>query len=247
MINYERSKRNEGKFVALTGITPAEFQRLLPAFPRAYARAFPATKTHAGKPRQRRFGGGRKAALLRPEDKLLFILVYLSGTYAGKTHDKKVDEAEAIRYPGRAHFVLPCFSGVSAAQAREVSGFSVTKCQKPLKTAVFKYARPDPLPASGHAAEGHRLPGLRAARAADTPTEKKPRGGELTPEEKAQNRKLSQVRVRVEHSLAGVKCSRSVKDVLRNTKEGFSDLAMVVACGLHNLRVECREKKANGM
>jgi hypothetical protein len=76
MIDYESLKRNERKFVALTGITPAEFQRLLPAFTRAYARAFPATKTHAGKPRQRRFGGGRKAALLRPEDKLLFILVY---------------------------------------------------------------------------------------------------------------------------------------------------------------------------
>jgi hypothetical protein len=51
----------------------------------------------------------------------------------------------------------------------------------------------------------------------------------------------------VEHSLAGVKRCRSVKDVLRNTKEGFSDLAMVVACGLHNLRLECRKNKANEM
>jgi len=56
---------------------------------------------------------------------------------------------------------------------------------------------------------------------------------------------LSRVRVRVEHSLAGVKRSRSVKDVLRNTNEGFSDLAMVVACGLHNLRVQCRKKQSN--
>ena len=53
------------------------------------------------------------------------------------------------------------------------------------------------------------------------------------------------MRVRVEHSLAGVKRSRSVKDVLRNTNEGFSDLAMVVACGLHNLRVQCRKKQSN--
>jgi hypothetical protein len=49
----------------------------------------------------------------------------------------------------------------------------------------------------------------------------------------------------VEHSLAGVKRSRSVKDVLRNTKDGFSDLTMVAACGLHNLRVECRKKQSN--
>ena len=77
------------------------------------------------------------------------------------------------------------------------------------------------------------------------PAEKKPRGGELTAEEKEQNRKLSRVRVRVEHSLAGVKRSRSVKDVLRNTQESFSDLAMVVACGLNNLRVECRKNQTN--
>jgi len=77
------------------------------------------------------------------------------------------------------------------------------------------------------------------------PAGKKPRGKELTPEEKEQNRKLSQVRVRVEHSLAGVKRSRSVKDVLRNTRENFSDLAMVAACGLHNLRLECRKKQSN--
>jgi hypothetical protein len=77
------------------------------------------------------------------------------------------------------------------------------------------------------------------------PAQKKPRQRQLTPQEKEQNRKLSQLRVRVEHSLAGVKRSRSVKDVLRNTKEGFSDLAMVVACGLHNLRVECRKKQSN--
>jgi hypothetical protein len=72
--------------------------------------------------------------------------------------------------------------------------------------------------------------------------EKKPRGKQLTPEEKEQNRKLSRVRVRVEHALAGVKRSRRVKAVLRNTKEDFSDLAMMAACGLHNLRLECRKK-----
>lgn len=77
------------------------------------------------------------------------------------------------------------------------------------------------------------------------PAQKKPRNGALTPEEKEENRKLSRLRVRVEHSLAGVKRCRSVKDVLRNTKEGFSDLAIVVACGLHNLRLECRKQQPN--
>ncbi|MGB7872890.1 MAG: hypothetical protein WBL25_00795, partial [Anaerolineales bacterium] len=31
-----------------------------------------------------------------------------------------------------------------------------------------------------------------------------------------------------------------VKDVFPNTKDGFSDLVMEVACALHNLIVECR-------
>jgi len=48
------------------------------------------------------------------------------------------------------------------------------------------------------------------------------------------------VRVRVEHAISGVKRSRIVKDVFRNTKDDFSDLVMVIACGLHILRVQQR-------
>src|SRR5947209_4713570 len=50
------------------------------------------------------------------------------------------------------------------------------------------------------------------------PRKKKPPRGELTEAEKRTNRKLAQIRVKVEHDLAGVKRSRIVKDVLRNTK-----------------------------
>ena len=71
-------------------------------------------------------------------------------------------------------------------------------------------------------------------------TEKKPRKKELTAEEKESNRKMSQIRVKVEHAISGIKRSRIVKDILRNTKDDFSDLVMVVACALHNLRVEFR-------
>lgn len=44
----------------------------------------------------------------------------------------------------------------------------------------------------------------------------------------------------VENVIAGVKRCRIVKDVLRLTTEGLSDLVMEIACGLHNLRVQCR-------
>src|SRR5436190_16281181 len=72
---------------------------------------------------------------------------------------------------------------------------------------------------------------------------KKPPRGELTEAEKRTNRKLAQIRVKVEHDLAGVKRSRIVKDVLRNTKDGMSDAVMEVACGLHNVRGENRKRR----
>ena len=60
--------------------------------------------------------------------------------------------------------------------------------------------------------------------------------------DKRVNRKLARIRVRVEHSIAGAKRIRAVKDVLRNRKSGISDLTMEVACGLHNLRVTSRKR-----
>ncbi len=73
MLTYAKLKHNRRKFLALTGLTPKEFELLLPAFQRAYARRFPSDQTA----RQRKRGGGRKASLNSPEQKLLFALVYL--------------------------------------------------------------------------------------------------------------------------------------------------------------------------
>ena len=54
------------------------------------------------------------------------------------------------------------------------------------------------------------------------------------------NHLISSARVVVENVIAGVKRCRIVKDVVRLTKAGVSDLVMEIACGLHNLRVSCR-------
>ena len=67
---------------------------------------------------------------------------------------------------------------------------------------------------------------------------KKPRGGELTAEEKAQNRAISQVRIRVEHAIGGAKVFHIVRDVYRNRKQHFEDLIMETSCGLHNFRLD---------
>ncbi len=69
---------------------------------------------------------------------------------------------------------------------------------------------------------------------------KKPRGRELTLEEKEQNALISSVRIVVEHVICGVKRCRIVKDVFRNTRDKFADLVMEIACGLHNFRTAYR-------
>ena len=69
---------------------------------------------------------------------------------------------------------------------------------------------------------------------------KKPKGGELTDEDKEQNRAISSVRIVVEHVIAGVKRLHIVSDVFRNQKREFEDLVIEVACGLHNFRTNHR-------
>jgi hypothetical protein len=65
---------------------------------------------------------------------------------------------------------------------------------------------------------------------------KKPKGKELTDEEKSVNRVISGFRVFVEHVISGVKRCRVVKDTFRNTKENFDDVVIDIACALHNFR-----------
>lgn len=69
---------------------------------------------------------------------------------------------------------------------------------------------------------------------------KKPKGKELDAGDRFLNGIFSAIRIEVEHVIAGVKRCRIVKDLLRNTKEGFSDLIIDIACALHNFRTDCR-------
>jgi hypothetical protein len=54
------------------------------------------------------------------------------------------------------------------------------------------------------------------------------------------NQVIASVRIAVEHVIAGIKRCRIVKETLRLTKDGISDMVMEIACGLHNLRVSQR-------
>jgi hypothetical protein len=69
---------------------------------------------------------------------------------------------------------------------------------------------------------------------------KKPRGKELSPEQKAVNRIISSERVSIEHTIGGIKIFQIASTVFRNIKDGFSDLVMETVCGLFNFIRGCR-------
>lgn len=125
-------------------------------------------------------------------------VLYLSGTYEGKKHDKKIADEEGYRFP---------------------------RGSKLLQDIGFQGYKPD---------------GVTVLQ-----PKKKPRGGELTPEDKVINRAISSIRVEVEHHIGGVKRAQIVVQKFRNRVEGFVDEVMETACGLHNFRVSHRRGRAN--
>jgi DDE superfamily endonuclease len=100
--------------------------------------------------------------------------------------------------------------------------------------------------------EGYRLPsgsclyqdmgfqGFVLAGVTMVQPKKKPRGGELTPPQKATNRRISSIRIRIEHAIGGVKRYRIVKDKIRLLKDRIRDTVMETFCGLHNFRLQYR-------
>src|SRR6266404_3290429 len=76
MLTYTALQDRPREFLAATGLTHAEFARLLPAFATAYALLYPPEQTWEGQPRQRRAGGGATGTLPQMADKLLCILVF---------------------------------------------------------------------------------------------------------------------------------------------------------------------------
>lgn len=120
-------------------------------------------------------------------------VAYLSQTYSGKTHDKKMADLEAIHYP----------DGTLLTKDLGFLGYEPSN--------VFTIQ-----------------------------PKKQLRGKFLSAVDLLSNHLIAGSRVAVEHVLAGIKRCRIVKEVFRNTTQGFSDLVMQVACALHNLRTDFR-------
>lgn len=67
--------------------------------------------------------------------------------------------------------------------------------------------------------------------------QKKPKGNELSAEEKSLNKDISSIRIGVEHAIGGAKRWRVVKEIYRCRKFGFEHKVMRIACGLHNFLI----------
>lgn len=63
---------------------------------------------------------------------------------------------------------------------------------------------------------------------------RKPRGKELTQEQKDDNKTISGIRILSEHAIAGIKRLRILTDKFRNKSEEFNDKVAYLACGLWN-------------
>ena len=74
---------------------------------------------------------------------------------------------------------------------------------------------------------------------------KKPKGKELTDEQKTQNTEKSKKRVYVEHAIRGFKIWRIAKDICRTWVHDTRDDYIFITCGLHNFRLKCRTKANN--
>ena len=96
---------------------------------------------------------------------------------------------------------------------------------------------PYPLPAGSHLLQDRGFQAFTLEGVEIIQPTKKPRGKELTPEQKERNREIARRRVRIEHVNSSVKRCRMLKETIRMWKEGIRDMVMEIGCALHNFRV----------
>lgn len=301
MMSFAEIRDRPRVFRHLTGLTVAAFEALLPAFDRAYADDLQRRDDLRTSPRQRRRGGGSKAALHGSADKLIYILFYfrqyptqetlafLFGFTQGPACEwihrltpivnaalgselhlparRPADLSEVlaacpgleflidgtgrpIRRPRDARRRRGDYSGKKKRHTRKnivvvdkstgkVVGLGRTQAGSRHDKACVDdecYA----LPAGSVLYKDTGFQGYEPEGVTTHQPKKKPRGKELTADEKRANRLISRERVGVEHSIGGVKVFRIVGDTFRNIREGFVDLVMETACGLFNLRLSSR-------
>jgi len=63
---------------------------------------------------------------------------------------------------------------------------------------------------------------------------KKPKNGQLTPEQRQENTIISQLRIKIEHTISRLNRFRAVADIYRNHNGHWADTFILMAAGLSN-------------
>jgi hypothetical protein len=281
MLNIKRALKQDRLLRALTGLNLQAFEVLLAAFTLIYE------EQQALKPRrQRDIGGGRKAKLLSPQEKLFFILFYFkcypTFDLAGILFD--LDRSQTNRWMHRLQPILEEVLNqkmvLPKRQIRNVEEFTeyfpeveeviIDGTERPIQRPVeqerqkLNYSGKKNRHTRKHLAgvdKRKRVLVLSPARegklhdkrfhdeediAGGIPEEipilldlgfqgvqkqyanihlphKKPKGGELTTEQKQENKQLSKERVLCENAFAGVKRYNAIAHIYRNRLPDFDD------------------------
>ncbi len=120
-------------------------------------------------------------------------VLYLSPTYAGSVHDKKICDLEQLTFIKKTMVMVDLgFLGLTSEVAQIIMPHKHKKNQT------------------------------------------------LTAEQEKWNSWVSKIRVKVEHVIASVKIFRKVKEKFRGRLFAREDRVMLIACGLHNLKLKVK-------
>jgi len=121
-------------------------------------------------------------------------VLYLSPTYGGSVHDKKICDLEQVAFLKQTRVLVDLgFIGLSSAVAQVIMPYKRKKNQ------------------------------------------------ELNEQQEEYNKWVSKIRVKVEHIIASIKIYRKVKEKFRGRLFNREDRVMVIACGLHNLKLKVKD------
>lgn len=120
-------------------------------------------------------------------------VIYLSPTYGGSVHDKKICDLEQVEFLKKTIVIMDLgFIGLSSNTAQIIMPHKRKKNQI------------------------------------------------LNEQQEQWNKWVSKIRVKVEHIIASVKIFRKVKEKFRGRLFAREDRVMLIACGLHNLKLNVK-------
>lgn len=130
VLAYQHVKERPKLLHAMTGLTPGEFEQVLPHFQRAWEQYLPHNCV-ARDERLRQYGGRKPATLVNIEDKLLFILYYVK---LGPLQEILAFEFGMVQ--STAHEWIRILSEV-LQQALAHGGYALARAPKPLKKGLL--------------------------------------------------------------------------------------------------------------